>query len=168
MNNKSLLDALIEHKKEVRKAHEAGKIPPSPSNYIALCIMKIADGLAMKACFRDYPFIEDMKSDGIRNSIEYLHNFDPNKSKNPFAYFTQIIYFAFIRRIDKEKKYLYTKFKAIDNVNTFESASGRHEYDFYEASYSDTIKQSEGTIEYMREFVVNYEEKKRQKDEKKK
>lgn len=125
--------------------------------------MKIANGLATKSCFANYVFIDDMRADGIKNAIEYIHNFDPEKSTNPFAYFTQIIYFAFIRRIDKEKKYLYTKYQVMNNTNLFEATSGRHEYDTYDQSYNDMIKQSSGSVEYMHKFIENYENRKNKK-----
>ena len=59
-------------------------------------------------------FKEDMISDGIENCVQYIHNFDPEKSKNPFAYFTQVIHYAFLRRIQKEKKQLDIKTKIIE------------------------------------------------------
>ena len=61
-------------------------------------------------------FREDMISDGIENCVQYIHNFDPAKSKNPFAYFTQIIHYAFLRRIEKEKKQLKVKNKIIEKT----------------------------------------------------
>jgi DNA-directed RNA polymerase specialized sigma24 family protein len=61
-------------------------------------------------------FREDMISDGIENCVQYIHNFDPEKSKNPFAYFTQIIHYAFLRRIQKEKKQLDIKTKIIERT----------------------------------------------------
>ena len=61
-------------------------------------------------------FRDDMISDGIENCVQYIHNFDPNKSKNPFAYFTQIIHYAFLRRIQKEKKQLEIKTKIIEKT----------------------------------------------------
>ena len=61
-------------------------------------------------------FRDDMISDGIENCVQYIHNFDPAKSKNPFAYFTQIIHYAFLRRIQKEKKQLDIKNKIIEKT----------------------------------------------------
>ena len=58
-------------------------------------------------------FREDMICDGIENCVQYIGNFDPSKSSNPFAYFTQIIYYAFLRRISKEKRQLEIKNKII-------------------------------------------------------
>ena len=78
--------------------------------------------------FVNYMFRDDMISDGIENCVQYIHNFDPEKSRNPFAYFTQIIHYAFLRRIQKEKKQLDIKNKIIektgfDEVMTVESGA---------------------------------------------
>jgi DNA-directed RNA polymerase specialized sigma24 family protein len=59
-------------------------------------------------------FKDDMICDGIENCVQYIHNFDPEKSQNPFAYFTQIIHYAFLRRIQKEKKQLEIKNKILE------------------------------------------------------
>jgi DNA-directed RNA polymerase specialized sigma24 family protein len=61
-------------------------------------------------------FREDMISDGIENCVQYIHNFNPERSQNPFAYFTQIIHYAFLRRIQKEKKQLEIKNKIIERT----------------------------------------------------
>ena len=130
VNNKQFLEALIEYRKEVREAaekeipgitNEQLKIwssvnkPPIP-NYIGECILKIATHLSFKPNFVNYMFKDDMISDGIENSIQYLMNFDPEKSQNPFAYFTQIIHYAFIRRIGKEKRQLEIKNKILEKT----------------------------------------------------
>ena len=64
--------------------------------------------------FVNYMFKEDMISDGIENCVQYIHNFNPEKSKNPFAYFTQIIHYAFLRRIQREKRQLEIKNKILE------------------------------------------------------
>ena len=81
-----------------------GEEKPRVSNYIGDCFLKIANGLSHKPNFMNYTFKDDMVSDGIENCLQYIHNFNPDKSNNPFAYFTQIIYYAFIRRIQRENK----------------------------------------------------------------
>ena len=83
--------------------------------YVGDCFLKIATHLSYKPNFVNYPFREDMICDGIENCLQYIDNFDPEKSSNPFAYFTQIIYYAFLRRIQKEKKQLEIKQKIIDH-----------------------------------------------------
>ena len=82
--------------------------------YLGSCFSKIATHLSYKPNFVNYMFREDMICDGVENCIQYILNFDPEKSKNPFAYFTQIIYYAFLRRIQKEKKQLEIKQRVLE------------------------------------------------------
>ena len=116
VNNKDFLDALIEYREKCAKAEEEGKPKPIVSNYIGECILKIATHLSYKPNFINYSYREDMISDGIENCLQYLGNFNPDKSSNPFAYYTQIIYYAFLRRIAKEKKQTYIKGKLIQEM----------------------------------------------------
>ena len=103
-NNKQFLEAIVERQQHLREAEESGDPKPQITNYLGECILKIANHLSYRPNFINYTYRDEMISDGIENSLQYIDNFDPEKSKNPFAYFTQIIYFAFIRRITKEKK----------------------------------------------------------------
>ena len=114
VNNKEFLEALIVFKAKCAAAKEAGEQRPQISNYIGDCFMKIATHLSYKPNFVNYMFREDMICDGVENCIQYILNFDPEKSKNPFAYFTQIIYYAFLRRIQKEKKQLEIKQRVLE------------------------------------------------------
>ena len=116
VNNKEFLIALVEFKQQCKVAKEKGEKRPPISNYIGECFLKIATHLSYKPNFVNYMFREDMISDGIENCVQYIHNFDPEKSKNPFAYFTQIIHYAFLRRIQKEKKQLDIKTKIIEKT----------------------------------------------------
>ena len=116
VNNKDFLDALIEYREKCAKAEEEGKPKPIVSNYIGECILKIATHLSYKPNFINYSYREEMISDGIENCLQYLGNFNPDKSSNPFAYYTQIIYYAFLRRIAKEKKQTYIKGKLIQEM----------------------------------------------------
>ena len=116
VNNKELLEALIVYRTKVAAAKEAGLPKPRITNYLGECFLKIATHLSYKPNFVNYMFRDDMISDGIENCIQYIHNFDPEKSKNPFAYFTQIIHYAFLRRIQKEKKQLEIKTKIIERT----------------------------------------------------
>ena len=113
VNNPDFLAALKEHKIKCKEAADAGLEKPQASNYIGECILKIANHLSYKPNFINYTYREEMISDGIENSLMYMDNFDPEKGSNPFAYFTQIIFFAFIRRIQKEKKQTLIKGKII-------------------------------------------------------
>lgn len=114
VNNKEFLEALIVYKSKIKKAEAEGKPKPRIPNYIGDCFLKIATHLSYKPNFVNYTFRDDMISDGIENCVQYINNFDPDKSYNPFAYFTQIIYYAFLRRIQKEKKQLEIKNKILE------------------------------------------------------
>ena len=116
VNNKELLDAMVEYRIAAKLAKENGTKPPAISNYLGDCFLKIATHLSYKPNFVNYMFREDMIGDGIENCVQYIHNFNPEKSTNPFAYFTQIIYYAFLRRIQKEKKQLEIKTKIIERT----------------------------------------------------
>ena len=117
VDNKQFLAAIVERKEQIREAESVGEPKPQISNYLGECILKIANHLSYRPNFINYTYKEEMISDGIENSLQYIDNFDPEKSKNPFAYFTQIIYFAFIRRITKEKKQQKIKDRILKRSN---------------------------------------------------
>ena len=116
VDNKKFLQAMIEFKDRCNTAREKGRKDPRVTNYIGECFLKIANHLSYRPNFINYTYRDDMISDGIENCLQYMNNFDPDKSDNPFAYFTQIIYYAFIRRIQKEKKQMQVKAKIIANA----------------------------------------------------
>ena len=116
VNNKEFLAALINHRENIEIAEIQGKEKPRIPRYIGECFLKIATHLSFKPNFVNYMFKEDMISDGIENCVQYIHNFNPEKSQNPFAYFTQIIHYAFLRRIQKEKKQLEIKNKILEKT----------------------------------------------------
>ena len=102
VNNKEFLAAIIVYKEGVALAEIRGEPKPRITNYLGECFLKIATHLSYKPNFVNYMFKDDMVCDGIENCVQYINNFNPEKSSNPFAYFTQIIQFAFLRRIQKE------------------------------------------------------------------
>ena len=114
VNNKEFLAALIKYREDREIAVLQDKPRPVIPRYIGECFLKIANHLSFKPNFVNYMFKEDMISDGIENCVQYIHNFDPEKSKNPFAYFTQIIHYAFLRRIQREKRQLEIKNKILE------------------------------------------------------
>ena len=114
VNNRDFLDAIVQYKVDVRTADKEDKVKPRVPNYIGDCFLKIATHLSYKPNFVNYMFREDMICDGIENCLQYIDNFNPEKSSNPFAYFTQIIYYAFLRRIQKEKRQLEIKSKILE------------------------------------------------------
>jgi hypothetical protein len=116
VNNKEFLAALIKYREDIEIAQIQGKPKPRITNYLGECFLKIATHLSFKPNFVNYMFKDDMICDGIENCVQYIHNFNPEKSQNPFAYFTQIIHYAFLRRIQKEKKQLEIKNKILERT----------------------------------------------------
>lgn len=137
VDNKVFLDALIQYKKQIQEALTNEQPRPKVPNYIGECFLKIATHLSYRPNFINYMFREDMICDGIENCLRYVDNFDPEKSTNPFAYFTQIIYYAFIRRIEKEKMQLKIKNKILDQSEYSEVFFGEGE-----SSDMNTIKEN--------------------------
>ena len=150
VNNPDFLEALIQYKKACETARSNKTDLPIIPNYIAECIQSIANRLATKPNFSGYTFKDDMIMDGIENCLLYIENFDPGRSNNPFAYFTQIIWFAFLRRIATEKKYLYTKLKSSQSMlalgETYEAGGDINLHINLETDYIDN-------------FISDYEEK---------
>lgn len=157
VNNKEFLSALIDYQAAVERSYieEFGEVltkdkkgqkwstKPVIPKYIGACFLKIATHLSYKTNFINYIFIDDMVSDGIENCVQYIHNFNPDKSKNPFAYFTQIIHYAFLRRIQKEKRQLDIKSKILEKTG-FDEVFWNDNNTIDSSNYSDynSIKES--------------------------
>ena len=139
VNNKEFLEAITVYRNSVIAARESGATRPRVPNYIGDCFLKIATHLSYKPNFVNYMFKDDMVCDGIENCVQYINNFDPEKSSNPFAYFTQIIHYAFLRRIQKEKKQLEIKTKIIERTGYSEVFSDDGNFAGTESDYN-TIK----------------------------
>jgi len=157
IDNSKFLEEMIKYRDAVAAAKLKNEIPPPVTEYIGECFMKIAQRLSFRPNFINYAFKDDMISDGIENCLQYIHNFNPEKSTNPFAYFTQIIYYAFIRRIQKEKKQLYIKYKAIENHDFTTQEDSEH----YQApDVSSDFKTN------MHKFIETFEANKKKKSKK--
>ena len=139
VNNKEFLAALIRYREDVEIARLQDKPKPVIPRYIGECFLKIANHLSFKPNFVNYMFKEDMISDGIENCVQYIKNFDPEKSRNPFAYFTQIIHYAFLRRIQKEKRQMDIRSKIIERSGFDEVFSADGDYN---TSDYNTIKEN--------------------------
>jgi len=155
INNADFLKALVDYKEACKLSTKNGTKLPAIPNYIGESFMKIAEGLSHKPNFINYTYREEMISDGIENCLQYFDNFDPSKSSNPFAYFTQIIYFAFLRRISKEKKQLYVKYKATEQMGILD------EFELME--YEDGTSKQFELYDNIAEFIGTYEEAKQAK-----
>jgi hypothetical protein len=143
VNNKEFLQAMVEWKAEVREAEANDEPRPQVTNYIGECFLKIANHLSYRPNFINYTYREEMISDGIENCLQYINNFDPEKSKNPFAYFTQIIYFAFIRRITKEKKQSLIKDKLLktSNIQDLVATQAHDDDTVFQAQFLEYLEQ---------------------------
>ena len=166
VDNAVFLEAMIEYKKQYHISKSNDEELPIISEYLGSVFLKIAQRLSFRPNFINYAFKDDMISDGIENCLHYIHNFDPEKSSNPFAYFTQIIYYAFIRRIQKEKKQLYIKFKSMQNYEISPEYVNYMDYDEDFNAASD-FKNSDFRV-MVDEFVDNFEKSKKKKAVKKK
>lgn len=142
VDNKQFLEAISEYRERVIAAKEAGEEKPRVTEYLGECMVKIANHLAYKSNFVNYTFRDEMILDGIENCITYIDNFDPEKSKNPFAYFTQITYYAFIRRIQKEKKQMDTKKRFIGSLDMQELLLSDNDGNEGNAEYLDYIRKA--------------------------
>ena len=160
VDNKQLYAVMVEYKKAVNDSEQSGDMKQQIPNYVGRCLLQIANRLATKPNFANYTFKDDMISDGIENCVSYIHNFDPEKSNNPFAYFTQIIYYAFLRRIQKEKKQLYIKHKSLEQSVLFNS--------LVEGDDMGIGNNVEIGSDYMNDFVKNFEAKEVKTKEKRK
>ena len=165
VDNAKFLEAMIEYKKQYHISKSNDEELPIISEYLGSVFLKIAQRLSFRPNFINYAFKNDMISDGIENCLHYIHNFNPEKSSNPFAYFTQIIYYAFIRRIQKEKKQLYIKYKSMQN---YEISPEYVEYMNYDEDFKTTtdFKNSDFRV-VVDEFVDNFEKSKKKKAAKK-
>ena len=160
VDNQRFLEEITEYQTKRLEAKDNGSESPPCPEYIGECFMKIAQRLSYRPNFINYAFRDDMISDGIENCVQYMNNFNPEKSKNPFAYFTQIIYYAFVRRIQKEKKQLYIKYKTMDSNHSLGdnveiSADDTQNY-VYETMTNDQKAN-------MYDFISNFEDSKKKK-----
>lgn len=147
VDNAKFLEEMTKYRQSVLLAKEEGKIKPRVPNYIGECFLKIANHLAYKSNFINYSYREEMISDGIENCITYIDNFDPEKSKNPFAYFTQITYYAFLRRIAKEKRQQETKYRYMKTVDIHDLITQDHDNNEYANDFIGYIKKQMDMID---------------------
>lgn len=165
IDNAKFLDELVKYKAACDEAKKQNKPDPPIPQYIGECFMKIAVNLSRAPNFLNYSFKEDMIGDGVENCLMYFRNFDPEKSKNPFSYFTQIIWFAFIRKIGKEKKQSYVKYKMTEQSGIdfeLESQNG------YDDDSSHSRHPHEGLYDNISESIYQFEEKMEKKKKKRK
>ena len=150
VNNKEFTAAITEHNIAVKKAVKDGVEPPRVSEYIGECIYKIATRLSTKPNFINYSYRDEMICDGIENCLQYINNFNGEKSQNAFAYVTQIIYFAFLRRIHKEKKQAAIKQRSITQAGYL--------FDTFDTIDGDTTGMTNSYVDFLQDNMqeINY------------
>lgn len=176
IDNQKFLEALEQYKKDIRVAKRVGETKPPIPDYIGKCFFEIAYHLSLRPEFANYSYRDEMISDGIENCCNYLENFNPNaisknkngnnygkKTKGPFPYFSQIIYFAFVRRIQKENKQKYIKLKVLEQHDILENLFPEDIQHITDESSTKSLTKTE-IYDNMREFLEDYETKKKQKD----
>lgn len=133
-------------------AKKANQPSPDIPDYIGECFLKIGQHLARLSKFSRYTYRDDMIADGYENCLRYMHNFNPDKYRNPFAYFTRITSHAFVRRIQTEKKHVYRKYKLMEHALSTGS--------LYADSSDAAIAEDGGMLKFenVQEFIIKFEE----------
>ena len=126
VNNKEFSQAVVRYVRALNEAQKTEDKLPIVPNYIAACFLKIAEGLSHKSNFIRYTYREEMVMDAVENCLKAIENYNVEAATrtgtpNAFAYFTQISWYAFLRRIAKEKKQQDIKIK-------YMTSSGIEEY----------------------------------------
>jgi len=165
VDNEKFLVVMTAYRNAYLDGKENGEIQkPMIPDYAGECFLKIAERLSHRPNFINYAFREEMVSDGIENCVMYASNFNPEKSSNPFAYFTQITYYAFLRRIEKEKKQLYIKYKTMDEFSSLEDNSDMSQMEGNTGAISSGASPlSNDKRASIYDFIATFEEKKRAK-----
>ena len=171
INNKEFSLAVVEYVKTVNEAKEKGKPQPKVTDYIATCFIKIAEGLSHRPNFVRYTYREEMVMDGVENCLRAIMNYKietATRTGNPnaFSYFTQIVYFAFIRRIAKEKKQQDIKMRFIEKMGIEDfTALGMDEAGAAETmAYVDTLRQRMQTVKAKDTAIKEFAKKEKQKE----
>jgi len=161
IDNKQFLDEMVKFRKSVNKAKRAKEPRPQIPRFIAECFLKIAENYSHNHKFIAYTFKDEMISDAVENCVRYIDNFDPKKSSNPFAYFSQVTFFAFLRRIKREKQELYVKYKSTQICGLTD------EYEINETDDGTPPFRQFELYDNIAEFIENYEKSLKEKKVKK-
>lgn len=167
VDNEKLLEEILLYKEEVKQAKERGEEKrPQMNNYLGGAIFEIANRFSRRPNFINYTYRDDMVEDAVENCIRYICNFDPEKSRNPFAYITQISYYAFLRRINKEKKQAMIRAKCMEEA----AAHGMFDPKNHK-NFKGEVDPQKAFMEHMHISISDYEahlEEKKKKAEKEK
>lgn len=172
VNNRQFSEAVVDYCTTVKEAKDGGLPNPVVTDYIASCFLKIAEGLSHKANFVRYTYREEMVMDAVENCLKAIENYDIEAATrsgkpNAFAYFTQISWYAFIRRIQKEKKQQDIKLKYISEADVSEFLSDDDDGGFHphNSPFVDTLRMRIDAVKDADQEFKEYakEEKKRKR-----
>ena len=173
VNNKEFSQAVVEYCTVVKQAKIDGKPLPIVPDYIAQCFLKISEGLSHKSNFIRYTYREEMVMDAVENCLKAIENYDidaATRSGNPnaFAYFTQISWYAFLRRIAKEKKQQDIKLKYLSQsgieqyiLNDFDDVAANNAVQAFIDQLKDRIERVKERDDEFKQYIQ--EEKHRKK-----
>ena len=170
VDNVRLYDEIVKYQERQRIALETGKDRPRIPEYIGKSILQISEGFCSLYKYTNYPFKEDMIQDGVLNCLQYIDNFDTEAYKNPHAYFTKIIWYAVLRRIQGEKKHLYLKYAlqrnsdSIDIGTFFDEGNTAKGKIYSEQTFLDIDKMNNFMDDYER-YMSKKSKPKNKKDE---
>ena len=167
VNNRQFSYAVVDYVTEANEAKEDGTKNPIVPDYIAICFMKICEGLSHKPNFVRYTYRDEMVMDGVENCLKAIYNYRIDASTrtgkpNAFSYFTQIAYFAFIRRIVKEKKQSDIKFKFMEQANIEEFVSSIDMNNPIDQSFLDTLREKISKIRETDTAIKDFEKEEKE------
>ena len=170
VNNKEFTQAVVEHVEQVNEADAAGEEIPQVPEYIARCFLRMSEGLSHKPNFIGYTYREEMVMDGVENCLKAIRNYNIDAatrsgSPNAFGYFTQIIYYAFLRRIAKEKRQQDVRFKYMDDagIEAFLQETGDINVDSQNRSFIDSLRDRIDQVHNRDELLKEYKKTEKQK-----
>jgi len=157
VNNKEFSQAVVDYVRELNEAQSKEEKLPVVPNYIASCFLKIAEGLSHKSNFIRYTYREEMVMDAVENCLRAIENYNveaATRTGNPnaFAYFTQISWYAFLRRIAKEKKQQDVKLKYL-------SQSGLEEYIATNQDDTQSVQVVRAFVDQLKDRIDKVKEK---------
>jgi len=173
INNRDFSLAVVDYVTSANEAKEKNKTIPKVTDYIATCFIKIAEGLSHRPNFVRYTYREEMVMDGVENCLRAINNYKIETATrtgkpNAFSYFTQIVYFAFIRRITKEKKQQDIKMRYIERMGIEDFTSmGMDDSGAAETmAYVDTLRERISKVRHVDKKIKTFEkiEKKKEKE----
>ena len=175
VNNRDFSEAVMDYATAAQKARKENSQIPKVTDYIATCFIKIAEGLSHRPNFVRYTYREEIVMDGVENCLRAINNYNIETATrtgkpNAFSYFTQICYFAFIRRIAKEKKQQDIKFKFIEKmgIEDFVQMGMDSEGAEQTMNYVDTLRARINKVQDKDKAIKEFakEEKKKEKAQK--